>query len=79
MVLRRDRGLDEILELTREINRLENEGDAVFRRAMGDLFDGTLAATDIIKWREVYDELEGALDSGENVSHVLEAIVLKHG
>jgi uncharacterized protein len=78
-VLRAGRSLSDILAMVHEINRLENEGDVLFVRAMADLFEGGLSATDIIKWREVYDELENALDSCENVSHVLESIVVKHG
>ena len=78
-VLRADRQLSDILVHAREINRLENEGDELFVSAMSDLVDGTTPAIEVIKWREIYNELENALDACENVSHVLEAIVLKHG
>ena len=78
-VLRSGRTIHEVLVNVREINRLENEGDALFRSAMADLFHGDLSATEIIKWREVYNDLESAMDSAENVSHVLESIVVKHG
>jgi predicted phosphate transport protein (TIGR00153 family) len=78
-VLRSGRKLNDIIAIVHEINRLENQGDVLFVRAMADLFEGDLPATEIIKWREVYDELENALDSCENVSHVLESIVVKHG
>jgi uncharacterized protein Yka (UPF0111/DUF47 family) len=78
-VLRQRRKLSEILVLAREINRLENEGDKFYLQATAELFEGERSAVDIIKWREIYDELESSLDSCENVAHVLEAIVLKHG
>lgn len=77
-VLRHKKRLREILGIAREINRLENEGDTLFLRANGDLFSGEMAVTDIIKWREIYNELESSIDSCENVAHILEAIVLKH-
>jgi len=78
-VLRHKSKLKEILGIAREINRLENEGDTLFLQANSMLFEGEMTITDIIKWREIYSELESSLDSGENVSHILEAIVLKHG
>jgi hypothetical protein len=78
-VLRHKGRLKDILVLAREINRLENEGDTLFLQANGQLFDGEMTITDIIKWREIYNELECSIDSCENVAHILEAIVLKHG
>ncbi len=78
-VLRHKGKLKGILVLAREINRLENEGDSLFLQANGHLFDGEMTTTDIIKWREIYNELESSIDSCENVAHILEAIVLKHG
>jgi predicted phosphate transport protein (TIGR00153 family) len=70
--------LREILEQVKEINRLENEADALFLSAMGELFDGEWSTIDVIKWRDIYDLLEEATDSCESVAHALEAIVLKH-
>ena len=48
------------------------------RHALAELFDGT-AITEVIKWREIYEHLETAVDKGEDVANVLEGIVLKHG
>ena len=70
--------LREILAHCVEINRLENEADVVFRSALAHLFDNTNHIADIMKWREMYDQLEGATDRGEDAANVLEAIVLKH-
>jgi len=61
-----------------EINRLENEADSIVRFALAELFDGT-PLIDVIKWREIYEHLETAVDRGEDVANVLEAVVLKHG
>ena len=76
--LRRQRQLDKIHEQLREINRLENEGDSLLRNAMGEMFRGEMAIVEIIKWREIYEQLEAATDSAEHVAHALEAIILKH-
>jgi predicted phosphate transport protein (TIGR00153 family) len=61
-----------------EINRLENEGDKLFRRAVADLFSGDHRAMDVLKWKEVIETLEEALDGCENVANIIESIVLKH-
>jgi hypothetical protein len=77
-VLRHKGRLKSILEQLKEINRLENEADSLFLASMAELFRGEMSPVDIIKWRDVYDQLEQATDSAEQVAYVLEAIVLKH-
>ncbi|MBM3156876.1 MAG: DUF47 domain-containing protein [Chloroflexi bacterium] len=67
----------QILEYCIEINRLENEADAVMRFALVELFDG-MPPYEVIKWREIYQHLENAADRGEDVANVLEAVVLKN-
>ena len=61
-----------------EVNRLENEGDRIYRRAIAGLFSGDYKAMDVLKWRDVIDEAEGAIDQLEDVSNMLEGIALKH-
>ena len=61
-----------------EINRLENEGDQLYRRAIADLFSGEHRAMDVLKWKEVIENLEEALDGLENVANIIESTVLKH-
>jgi hypothetical protein len=61
-----------------EINRLENEGDQLFRHAVADLFSGDHRAMDVLKWKEIIETLEEALDGLENVANVIEAVTLKH-
>jgi uncharacterized protein len=61
-----------------EINSLENEGDKLYRRAVAALFSGDHKAMDVLKWKEVIESLEEALDGLENVANVVESVVLKH-
>jgi len=61
-----------------EINRLENEGDRIFRRAVAEMFSGDYKAMDVLKWKEVTETLEEALDGLENVANVVETVVLKY-
>lgn len=60
-----------------EINRLENEGDLVYRNAVEALFSQT-DAIQIIKWKQVYDHMERAIDMCENVADVLHGVLLKY-
>ena len=61
-----------------DINRLENDGDRLYRQAVADLFDGDRRALDVLKWKDIIDELEAAIDRIEDVADALEAIALKH-
>ena len=70
--------LREILPMTVEVNRLENEADRVLSRAMGDLFSNDYEVVQILKWRDVYNVMEEATDRAEDAADVLEGIVLKH-
>ena len=70
--------LKDILPIAIEINRLENEADKVRNRAMGELFSDGHDVIDILKWRDVYNDMEEATDRAEDAANVLEGIVLKH-
>jgi predicted phosphate transport protein (TIGR00153 family) len=61
-----------------EVNRLENEGDRIYRRAVADLFSGDYKAMDVLKWKDVIENLEAAVDGLENVANIIESSVLKH-
>ena len=76
--LRHNAKLKQILEPCVEINRLENVADGIYRTALGELFNGTDIAR-IIKWREIYEQMESATDRCEDVANVLEGVALKHG
>ena len=67
-----------IQEYCIEINRLENRGDRIFREALVKLFDNIKDPIMVIKWKEVYEHLEEANDTCEDVADILEGIVLKH-
>ncbi len=61
------------------IKHLEEEGDAIYHEAMGALFAGNPNPLDVLKWKDVYDTLEGAIDSCMGVAQVLQSISLKNG
>ena len=70
--------LKTLLPLKDDLNKLENEADKVTSRAMGELFEN-YSAIDIIKWKEVYGQLEGATDKCEEIAAIMEGIVIKNG
>src|SRR5262245_20167902 len=61
------------------IKQLEEEGDAIYHEAVGALFAGSPAPLEVLKWKEMYDTLERAIDSCMGVAQVLQSISLKHG
>lgn len=61
-----------------EIQRLENDADEVYFKAMGALFKNSSDAVTIIKHKELYEILENATDRCESVGNIIESIVLKH-
>lgn len=66
-----------ILDYCIEIHRLENVGDDQSRRALANLFQGS-DALHALKWKEIYDHVEEAIDKCEDVASILEGIVVKH-
>jgi predicted phosphate transport protein (TIGR00153 family) len=67
-----------IQEYCIEINRLENAADKIFREALARLFENAKDPILVIKWKNVYENLEDATDICEDVANILESIVLKH-
>ncbi len=61
-----------------EINRLENDGDALYRRAVLSLFHEVSDAICVMKWKEILDDLEAATDRCEDVANLVEGILLEH-
>jgi predicted phosphate transport protein (TIGR00153 family) len=61
-----------------EINRIEDEGDTYYRKAVRELFNGEMSTLEVIKWREIYEFLEKTLDACEAVANIIEGIVMKH-
>lgn len=74
----RKKGRDAILPHLIEINNRENEADDLTRRVVSELFAGNTDILDLIKWKEIYTRLEHATDRAEDVSNVLENIVVKN-
>lgn len=59
------------------INHLENEGDIIVRNAVGRLFDEVQDTRTLIKWKEVYENLENGIDCCEDVSNIIEGVILE--
>lgn len=73
--------LREFRDLSRytvEINRLENEGDRITRGAMASLFDTGVDPMVVIRWKDLFERLEAAIDASEHVAYILEGIVIKN-
>ena len=77
--LRDKKKSQEILEDCVEINTLENEGDIVLRMTMARLFEREKDPIELIKWKEIFERIEESIDVCEDVSNIIEGIVLKHG
>ncbi len=63
---------------TVEINRLENEGDRITREAVAALFNGGIDPMVVIRWKDVYERLEAAIDATERVAYIMEGIIIKN-
>ncbi len=61
-----------------EINRLENEGDRISREAVASLFDAGIDPMVVIRWKDVFERLEDAIDATERTANVLEGIRIKN-
>lgn len=78
-MLRKTRKLSELRELLIEIHRLESTGDDNNHAAVSHLYSGQFETLEVMKWKELYDMIEGAIDGCEDVGNTLERIVLKNG
>jgi hypothetical protein len=72
------RGFRDISAYTVEVNRLENEGDRITREAVASLFDGGIDPMVVIRWKDLFERLEAAIDATERVANILEGIVIKN-
>ena len=61
-----------------ELHRLENEGDRITRESMAALFDDGIDPMVVIRWKDIYDRLEGAIDASERVANILAGVVIKN-
>ena len=69
---------DAVLEKCIEINRLENEADRLSRILIARLFDEEKDPVQIIKWKEIIEVIEAAVDKCEDVANVIETVTLKN-
>jgi predicted phosphate transport protein (TIGR00153 family) len=74
----RMRDFKDISHYTVEIHRLENEGDRVVREAIASLFDNGIDPMVVIRWKDLFERLEDAVDSTERVANTLSGIVIKN-
>jgi len=67
-----------MVEHSRAIKVLEEEGDALYGDCVGALFSNDVPAIEVIKWKEIFDALEHTIDECDDVANVLESIALKN-
>jgi hypothetical protein len=61
-----------------ELRELEDEGDRLARAAISELFAGSVDPIALIRWKDIHEQLEEAVDACENAADVLEAILVKN-
>jgi predicted phosphate transport protein (TIGR00153 family) len=76
--LRNLKKTDALIQKCIEVHTQENEGDRIEQRALASLFENGHDPTVIIKWKDIYEDLESATDRCEDVANVVEGIVLKN-
>jgi hypothetical protein len=76
--LRKKKDLPSVLKICIDINRLENEGDAILRNALARLFREEEDAITVIKWKEIYEDIEAATDRCEDVANIIEGMILEN-
>jgi predicted phosphate transport protein (TIGR00153 family) len=72
------RGFRDISHYTVELNRLENDGDRIVREAIASLFDTGIDPMVVIRWKDIFERLEEAIDATEHVANILQGIVIKN-
>jgi uncharacterized protein len=61
-----------------EVHRLENEGDRIVRSAIASLFEDGIDPMVVIRWKDIFERLEDAIDATERTAYVLEGVVIKN-
>jgi uncharacterized protein len=75
LMLQKPKGVTERLV---ELHRLENEGDDIYHQAVAELFHDPIHPLTVIKWKEIYEKLEAAVDRCENLANIIESVIIKH-
>jgi uncharacterized protein len=71
-------GLGDLHHQFVEVHRLENEGDRITREALASLFANGIDPMVVIRWKDIFERLEEAIDATEHVANILEGIVIKN-
>jgi predicted phosphate transport protein (TIGR00153 family) len=74
----RMRGFQDVSHYTNEIHRLETDGDRVTREAVASLFDTGIDPMVVIRWKDIFERLEEAIDATEHIANVIANIVVKN-
>ncbi len=76
--LPRLRGQEDVSHYVVEIHRLENDGDRIERMALASLFERAVDPMVVIRWKDIFERLEQAVDATEKVANTIQGIVLKN-
>jgi uncharacterized protein len=72
------RGFKDVTSRVVEVHRLENEGDRIVRGAIASLFETGIDPMFVIRWKDIFERLENAIDATERAAYVLEGIIIKN-
>jgi len=70
--------LDDLHHHFVEVHRLENEGDRIMREALASLFQNGIDPMVVIRWKDIFERIEAAIDACETVANIIESILVKH-
>ena len=76
--LPRLRAQEDVSHFVVEIHRLENDGDRIERAALASLFKRAIDPMVVIRWKDIFERLEQAVDATEQVANTIQGIVLKN-
>jgi uncharacterized protein Yka (UPF0111/DUF47 family) len=72
------RGFKDMSHYIIEMHRLENDGDRIVREALASLFDNGVDPMVVIRWKDIFERQEAAIDATEHAANILEGIVIKN-
>ena len=72
------RRLEDVRTFMLEVNRLESEGDRILREAVATLFDHGIDPMMVIRWKDIYERLDDAIDSTETAMNIMSGIIIKN-
>jgi uncharacterized protein len=78
IAIRRMSRSENVDEPADEVHRLENRGDRILRGAIGSLFEDRIDPMVVIRWKDIFEGLEDAIDATERATYVLQSIVIKN-